>query len=118
MTDRYYLVSTDPTDRVIRDSFWWDGMTPLNVPNGQRAIAAKDAVGYTQPVRPDLRSPGEVNADTLRERVSATLDANRAYLALVAPTNAQVVAQVQRLTRECSALIRLMLDQTDTTDGT
>ena len=120
MADRYFLVSTDLTDKVIKDSFWWDGVTKLNVPDGQRVIAARDAAGYTQPVRTDLRSHSEINADTLRERASAALDANRAFLAIPAPgpTNAQVVGQVQRLTRECSAMIRLELNATDTTDGT
>jgi hypothetical protein len=60
----------------------------------------------------------ENNAATLRDRARQALQANAAYLALAAPTNAQVAQQVGRLTRETSAVIRLLLDQHDTTDGT
>ncbi len=65
-----------------------------------------------------VRTPQQVNESTLRSRAAQALATNAAFLALVAPTNAQNATQVQRLTRECSALIRLLLELTDTTDGT
>jgi len=48
-------------------------------------------------------------ADDLRAKGLAALTANQTYLALASPSTAQNTAQVKRLTRECSALIRLLL---------
>lgn len=68
-------------------------------------------------VEPILNA-AEQNEVTLRDRATQALAANATFLALGAPSNAQVVAQVQRLTRECSALIRLAMNLLDSTDGT
>ena len=58
------------------------------------------------------------NRDELRTRARSALTANAAYLAIQAPTNAQNVAQIQRLTRQVNALIRLEIDDLGTITGT
>jgi hypothetical protein len=58
------------------------------------------------------------NDEALRTKLQTAYDANRTYLALNNPTAAQNTAQVQRLTREVNALIRLTLQQLDSTEGT
>ncbi len=60
----------------------------------------------------------ESNAQEMRDKACQALTANATFLALVSPTNAQTLAQVQRLTRESTAVIKLMLGQLDDTAGT
>lgn len=62
--------------------------------------------------------PEQIAAATIRERAVAGLTANATYLALAAPTNAQVAAQVKALTKECNGLIRLLLGRLDDITGT
>lgn len=45
----------------------------------------------------------------LRAKGIAAIAANQTYLALASPTTAQNTAQIKKLTRECNALIRLIL---------
>jgi hypothetical protein len=45
----------------------------------------------------------------LHAKARTALQANADYLALASPTNAQNLAQIRRLTRECSAIIRLLI---------
>ena len=62
--------------------------------------------------------PADVAARTIEDRLRQALTANAAYLALATPTAAQQRAQLERLTRECTALIRRELSELDDTAGT
>lgn len=75
------------------------------------------AAGFTDSF---VWKPGtpQANRDDVLEKARTALAANNAYLAVTTPTNVQVVAQVQRLTRECSAIIKLLLEDLADTTGT
>jgi len=65
-----------------------------------------------------ISTPEQVNAATMRGRLLQALAANVAYTALTAPTATQTTAQTRRNAQQNIALIRLMLELLDTTDGT
>lgn len=62
--------------------------------------------------------PVIVNRDTLAAKAQTALNVNAAFLALASPTNPQVLAQVQALTKQFNALIRIDLGLLDSTNGT
>lgn len=55
----------------------------------------------------------EQNQLTLQQRVQTALTNNETFLAIVSPTAAQAITQVQALTRQVNALIRLDLGLLD-----
>ncbi len=57
-------------------------------------------------------------AEQIEAKAEQALAANATYLALTTPTVAQNTVQIRLLTRECNALIRLLLGQFDDTEGT
>ena len=60
----------------------------------------------------------QANLADLQSKAQNAIDANDTFLAIASPTNAQAVAQVQKLTRENTAIIRLLLGLLDSTAGT
>ena len=58
----------------------------------------------------------DANRTTLTDRATTALATNRDFLALASPTNAQTLAQVKALTRQNTAIIRLILNLLDATD--
>lgn len=64
----------------------------------------------------EVDDTAEVNKVTIEDRAVAALADNRTFLAIASPTNAQVVAQVKALTRQNSAVIRLILNRLEGTD--
>lgn len=58
----------------------------------------------------------ETNETTMRAAAVQALEANRTFLAITGPTQAQVLAQVRALTHQNVRLIRLALGMFDATD--
>ena len=66
----------------------------------------------------DIDVTAEAVEYDLHTRIRQALTVNDTFLAKTSPTQADVLAQVRALTREASALIRLMVRQLDDTAGT
>lgn len=63
--------------------------------------------------------PQQTNSSTLLDNLQNALDnVNPAFLAIGAPSNAQMIAQVKALTRQVNALIRQEMKQFDSLAGT
>src|SRR5262249_3687142 len=117
MVSAYVLVDVNPSNTVIISGpVLWDGASPFTAPSGQQILAEAVALanGYTYPGP----STAEIVNATISSRAVKAIATNIAYLAIPSPTNAQAVTQVNALTKEVTAIIRLILNQLASTSGT
>lgn len=99
-------------DSVAGTYTGWNGDGTVNV---TRALTAAEVATCANI---DAANSAAANQSTLQSRAQAALTANAVFLGLVSPTNAQVLAQVQLLTKENNALIKLALGLLSDTSGT
>jgi hypothetical protein len=78
----------------------------------QRALTAAET---TWLAGIDTRNTQATNQATLQQQGITALTNNQNYLGIASPTNAQVVAQVQALTKQMDGVIRLLLNQLNAT---
>ena len=107
----------------LRPDLWQqDGWLPLvdsgPTPGANQTGTQVLTVGPTQVTRTwtgiaDV--PELVNAQTIRDQATAALQANRDFLAIASPTNAQVLVQVRALTQQNVKVIRQVLGLFDGT---
>jgi len=74
-------------------------------------ISLPDGSGTVEVEAEDEQSTGDRDrhARGLRDEAERALETNKVFLTIPKPTPAQTADQVQALTRECSAVIRLLL---------
>lgn len=58
------------------------------------------------------------NLANVQSKANTALTNNQTYLGIASPTNAQNAAQVQALTKQMDAVIRILMQLLDTTAGT
>lgn len=83
-----------------------DGLTDVQV-QGTLATIVYDA---------SVEPAEKANDRTIRQQARDALTANRSFVAIASPSNAQNAAQVKALTRQNNGLIRLLLGLLDGTD--
>lgn len=90
----------------------YDGL-PLNTPTlmatdtfGNQTWATRTPTGGTVENRLAANSPDDISRQ-LDARTLAAITTNSTYLAVGVPTNPQLIAQVQTLTQQVQALLRL-----------
>lgn len=119
---RYYAGGDIPGAPARNRAEEWDDAaqtyTAWSVSGGvtsQRAYTQEESAAAMSAA---ASATADANGTTIRSRAQQALTANATYLAIGSPTNAQVAAQVVTLTKESTAVIRLLLGLLDSTAGT
>lgn len=88
--------------------------TPASVAAWRTALQ-----GYvvSHPTPEEVAQTAATNAAVLRQRLQAAVSDDQTFLAIQSPTAGQTAAQVRALTKQVVALTRLLLQLTDSTDG-
>lgn len=78
----------------------------------------KDDTVKSRPYTPSETADAlaRVNESTIAGRVQQAIQDNKDFLAIPAPTNAQVVAQVKALTRQANGVLRAVFKRLDASD--
>jgi hypothetical protein len=109
------LIPAHPSQNRVEQ--WDDGTSTYTRWNAagtvveSRAFTAPEATLATLDT---ASATATTNKATLESRATTALANNATFLAIGAPSNAQIVAQAQALTRQVDALIRLALGRLDT----
>jgi hypothetical protein len=114
------MATRDVSDGTRTTERWTNEGTPGyytgNPLTKQRDLTAAEAAELAAT---DAANALLTNRASIEDKALAALAVNDTYLTGASnATQVQVRTQVERLTRECSGLIRLLLQQLDSTEGT
>lgn len=114
------IVTTKPARAVDFDTFADITSVPvvaINWVEGGLEIEFASDLTAAQVLAVKARAESKnTNEETLRTQAHTALQANRDFIAIVTPTNAQVLAQVKALSKQSNGVIRMLLAQLDGTD--
>lgn len=127
LADGRTVSGIQPNDLTLLAACGWYPVTDTPRPDDtattthDRSIDDTHTVAWTErPWTTDEQATrtATVNRTALEDKATQALATNATFLALASPTHAQTLAQVKALTRENTAIIRLLLNKPDTDEGT
>lgn len=92
--------------------------TVQTLADGTTVETMTDSAGNSQTITTPGAGTAAANQQNITAKAQAALVNNVTFLAIGSPTQAQAITQVQALTRQVDALIRMVLNQFDATTGT